>query len=91
MSGRIQNYRVINPELDRNCGHKHHSRDSAIKCADCLGWTTDIILQRFDSRKESEGKLSLHHGRRRFEIDECRLIDTNLQLPFTLYETRPII
>lgn len=71
---KVYNYRVLNPELNCNCGHKHHSRDSAIRCADELGWVSDIILERFDSRCEGSGKGSLHHrGNRYPSLEESRM------------------
>ena len=62
MPSRKLNYRVYNPDLNCNCGHHHHSRDSAIRCADELGWTKDIVLERF-SQYEPYKKKSIHHRR----------------------------
>ena len=68
MPARKLNYRVYNPALNCNCGHHHHSRDSAIRCADELGWTTDIVLERF-SQYETYKKKSIHHRRnKRWDI-----------------------
>ena len=32
------NYRAYNPVLDKDCGHNHHSRESASACAGIIGW-----------------------------------------------------
>ena len=72
MVGRVQNYRVFNTALGCNCGHHHHSRDSAIRCADTLGWEHDIVFERFDSRKEGLGKKSIRYREHHPTIEQSR-------------------
>ena len=63
------NYRVYNHDLKANCGHMHHSRESAKGCMEHLGWPIDrciIFKVRQGQEDTAKEKLSLHKPKRRF-------------------------
>ena len=39
------NYRAYSPSRDRDCGHMHHDRKSALNCAEHMGWE-DAVLKK---------------------------------------------
>lgn len=60
MSKRKANTRVRNLATGATCGHHHHTRESALRCLERIGWSPDeCIIEEFDDNQNR--KRSMHH------------------------------
>jgi hypothetical protein len=71
---KLKNYRAVNTITGCNCGHKHHSRETALGCGEAMGWTGIMMAERFDSSSEGFGKRSIHHNNRKkiYDLEEAK-------------------
>ena len=58
------NWRAVNRKTGQCCGHKHHSKESAERCADVLGWDR-YYVETFDAGRHKCVKT--HMGSKKYK------------------------
>lgn len=62
------NWRAVNRRTGQFCGHRHHSKESAERCAEVLGWDK-YYVETYDGGREKPKKM--HRGSKKYKfVDE---------------------
>lgn len=59
------NWRAINRLTGESCGHKHHSKESAERCAEVLGWER-FYVETYDGGRTRYKKT--HTGSKKYKF-----------------------